>query len=179
MEVEIIYFVHGTTTDNEEDRATGHAPGKLSELGVQQASDLGEKVDQDFDALYSSDLNRAERSARLAFGDKFEVNEDERLRECDYGELTQEEFTWDLKDFIEESYPDGESYRDVEERMKDFLEYLRENHEGEKVALVAHQAPQLALEVLTKDKTWKEAIEQDWRKNGEWQPGLRYKVENE
>jgi broad specificity phosphatase PhoE len=51
MEAEIIYFVHGTTTDNENKRATGHAPGKLSELGVQHARELGEKVEQNFDAV--------------------------------------------------------------------------------------------------------------------------------
>jgi broad specificity phosphatase PhoE len=134
-------------------------------------------VEQDFDAVYSSDLRRAVKSAKLAFGDKYEIRTDERLRECDYGEMTQEKFTWDIKDYIENSYPNGESYRDVEKRMKDFLRFLKENHAGDKVAVVAHQAPQLALEVLTKDKTWEEAIEDDWRENGEWQPGWIYRLD--
>jgi alpha-ribazole phosphatase/probable phosphoglycerate mutase len=177
MEVDIVYFVHGTTTDNQDNRATGHASGKLSELGVQQANDLGDKVEQEFDAVYSSDLRRALKSAKLAFGDKYEIRTDERLRECDYGEMTQSKFTWDIKDYIETSYPNGESYRDVEKRMNDFLRFLRENNSGDKVALVAHQAPQLALEVLTKDKTWEEAIEDDWRENGEWQPGWIYRLD--
>jgi quercetin dioxygenase-like cupin family protein len=37
MSVKITYFVHGTTTDNEADLATGWLPGKLSEIGRQQA----------------------------------------------------------------------------------------------------------------------------------------------
>jgi len=178
MTVEIIYFVHGTTTDNEANRATGHAPGKLSELGIQQAKDLGDKIEEEFDALYCSDLQRALKSANLAFGDQCNIRTDERLRECDYGEMTRNEFTWGLKNYKETPYPGGESYEEVEERISDFLDYLVENHEGEKVALLSHQAPQLALEVLTKNKTWEEAIETDWREAGEWQPGWKYKVEN-
>lgn len=176
MALEITYFVHGTTTDNEENRATGHAPGKLSDLGVQQAKDLGDKVDQNFEVVYCSDLHRAVRSAELAFGDEYEIRADERLRECDYGELTQQKFDWNLTDYIDSEYPGGESYKDVEQRMKEFLEDLEDNHEGEKVALLAHQAPQLALEVLTKNKTWEEAIKTDWREIGEWQSGWKYEV---
>lgn len=177
MALDIVYFVHGTTTDNEEDRATGHAPGELSELGLQQAKELGDKVDEDFDAVYCSDLHRAVKSAELAFGDKYEVRTDERLRECDYGELTQKKFNWDLEDYIDTPYPGGESYRQVEERMRNLLADLQENHEGKKVALLAHQAPQLALEVITEEKNWEQAIETDWRRNGAWQPGWKYRVE--
>jgi tRNA threonylcarbamoyl adenosine modification protein (Sua5/YciO/YrdC/YwlC family) len=174
VEVDIVYFVHGTTTDNEENRATGHAPGELSDLGVRQAKDLGEKVEQDFDVVYCSDLHRARKSAKLAFGEKYDIIEDERLRECDYGEKTQEKFDWNIENFIETSYPGGESYREVEKRISVFLNYLWENHQDEKVAVVAHQAPQLALEVLIGGKTWEEAIKNDWREVGEWQPGWNY-----
>lgn len=41
MPVKITYFVHGTTTDNERDLATGWRGGELSELGVRQSEDLG------------------------------------------------------------------------------------------------------------------------------------------
>ena len=174
MAVKITYFVHGTTTDNEENRATGQAPGTLSDLGVRQASELGDKVDEEFDVVYCSDLRRAVRSAKLAFGDEYDITSDERLRECDYGEMTQEKAEWDLRDFIEEPYPDGESYLQVQNRINDFLEYLKEEHDGEKIALVAHQAPQLAIEVITKEKSWEEVIEDDWRETGEWQPGWKY-----
>ena len=176
MALDIVYFVHGTTTDNEADRATGHAPGELSELGLQQAKELGDKVDEDFDAVYCSDLHRAVKSAELAFGDEYEVRTDKRLRECDYGELTQKKFNWDLEEYINTPYPGGESYRDVENRIRELLADLHENHEGEKVALLAHQAPQLALEVITEEKSWEEAIKTDWRRDGEWQPGWNYKV---
>ena len=39
--IKITYFVHGTTTDNEKDLATGWNNGKLSKLGMKQAKELG------------------------------------------------------------------------------------------------------------------------------------------
>lgn len=176
MAVDIVYFVHATTTDNEENRATGHARGELSKLGVQQAKDLGDKVDEEFDAVYCSDLHRAVRSAKLAFGDKYDIREDERLRECDYGEMTQGKDTWNIRKYIDEKYPGGESYMEVEERVSNFLEFLWREHQGDKVALVSHQAPQLAIEAVTEAKSWDEVIENDWREVGEWQPGWNYRL---
>jgi len=34
MAAKITYFVHGTTTDNEQDLATGWLPGELSGCGI-------------------------------------------------------------------------------------------------------------------------------------------------
>ncbi len=47
----------------------------------------------------------------------------------------------------------------------------KENYNGKTIALVAHRAPQLALDVITKNITWEQAIEQDWRKTKNWQLG--------
>ena len=44
MSIKITYFVHGTTTDNEKKISTGWSPGELSELGIQQAKNLGKLV---------------------------------------------------------------------------------------------------------------------------------------
>ncbi len=88
MSVRITYLVHGTTTDNENDRATGWNPGELSELGVQQSKDLlGMIKDPSFDVAFSSDQKRAVDSAEIAFGDKFTLLQDLRLRECNYGDM--------------------------------------------------------------------------------------------
>ena len=54
------------------------------------------------------------------------------------------------------------------------VEFLKENYSGKTVGIVAHRAPQLALEVITKNTTWEEAINNDWRKTGAWQPGWEY-----
>ena len=175
MSVKITYFVHGTTTDNENHIATGWAPGKLSELGIQQSKELRQQASRlYFDVVFCSDLKRAVDSASLAFGGLYEIIQDERLRECNYGDWNQKEKTWKISDFVDEPYPNGESYRDVERRVADFLGFLRENYDGKRVAIVAHQGPQLALEVLTKKRTWEQAIADDWRRTKSWQPGWEY-----
>ena len=58
--IEIKYFVHGTTRDNLEKKATGWLPGELSEKGVEQAKALSQIIkDECFDLVISSDLKRA------------------------------------------------------------------------------------------------------------------------
>jgi len=51
---------------------------------------------------------------------------------------------------------------------------LKNNYDGQSVAIVAHKAPQLALEVLLNGKTWEQAFADDWRKKKAWQPGWNY-----
>ncbi len=181
MVVRITYFVHGTTTDNEKDLATGWLPGELSELGIHQARELGRLVsDKHFDVVFCSDLKRAVDSAKLAFGDKYKIIPDKRLRECSYGDFTgkpAKDFKDRMIDYVDKPFPNGESYKDVEKRIADFLGFLKKNYDGKHVAIVAHQGPQLALEVLLKGKTWKRAIDEDWRKKGEYQPGWEYVLE--
>lgn len=181
MVVKITYFVHGTTIDNEQDLATGWSPGKLSELGIKQAKNLGKLViNKDFDIVFCSDLKRATDSASLSFGNKYQIIQDKRLREVDYGDFTQKsakEFKSNMTNYIDKPFPNGESYRDVEKRIADFLDFLKKNYDEKHIAIVAHQAPQLALDVLIKGKTWKQAIAEDWRKKKAWQPGWEYLLE--
>jgi broad specificity phosphatase PhoE len=181
MPIKITYFVHGTTTDNEKSLATGWMPGELSELGISQAKKLGELVsNKNFDIVFCSDLKRAVDSAELGFAGKYKIIQDERLKETDYGDFTEKpakEFKNNLIDYIETKFPNGESYKNVEKRIASFLEFLKEKYDGKHIAIVAHQAPQLALDVLLKNKTWKQAIEEDWRKKKTWQPGWEYILE--
>lgn len=181
MPINITYFVHGTTTDNEKGLATGWQDGELSKLGQSQAKELGQIVGaKNFDAVFCSDLKRAIDSAQLAFGAKYKIIHDQRLREINYGDFTQkpDDFKADLYKYIDQSFPNGESYLDVEKRINDFLEFLKKNYGGKNIALVAHQAPQLALEVILNKKTWAQAIAQDWRHKKAWQPGWEYVVKN-
>ena len=180
MSVKITYFVHGTTTDNEQHLATGWLPGELSEKGRREAKDLGKLfADQHFDALFSSDQKRAVDSARLSFGDKYETIQDERLRECNYGDLNgtpAQGFKDRMAEYVDNPFPNGESYKDVEKRLRSFVEMLRDQYDGKHIAIVAHQGPQLALDVILRDRTWSQAIAEDWRKRGAWQPGWEYTV---
>ncbi len=181
MSVKITYFVHGTTTDNQQGLATGWLPGELSEVGKEQAKELGNQVSgKRFDVVFCSDLKRAVDSAALGFAGKYEIIQDQRLRECNYGDLngkSEEFFKGSMQDYVNNPYPSGESYKDVEKRLASFVDFLKENYDGKHVAIVAHRYSQLALEVLLRGRTWQQAIEEDWRKSKAWQPGWEYTVE--
>src|SRR6266481_1888809 len=183
MSIQITYFVHGTTTDNEKEISSGWSDVELSDLGIKQSIDLREKTkDKTFDVVFCSDLQRAVRLAEVAWEGIYPIIPDSRLRECNYGKLNgassgvvepmQEE------ECITNRFPGGESYEDVKVRIADFLEFLKKNYDGKRVAIVAHKAPQLALDVLIKGKTWKQALAEDWRKTKAWQPGWDYILHN-
>lgn len=181
MTVKITYFVHGTTIDNEKSLATGWAQGELSELGIKQSKELTKQVsDKFFDVVFCSDLKRAIDSAKLSFNGIYEIIQDKRLRECNYGDWNQEptqKFKGEMEKYVENNFPNGENYLGVEKRVSEFLNFLKQNYEGKHIAIVAHQAPQLALDVLLKGKTWQQAIDEDWRKQKTWQPGWDYTIE--
>lgn len=178
----ITYFVHGTTTDNEKDLATGWMPGELSNLGIEQSKKLGGLVaDKNFAVVFCSDSKRAIDSAHLAFNNKYEIIQDKKLREANYGDFTLKlaaNFKSDLIKYVDSPFPNGESYQDVEKRVADFLKEAARKYDGKHIAIVAHQAPQLALDVLLKGKTWEQAIEEDWRQTKSWQPGWEYATKN-
>ena len=116
-------------------------------------------------------------SAELTFKDKVRIYQDERLRECNYGEYNAQpsKIVEPLQEEnITKRFPGGESYEDVKKRVGDFLDFLKKKYDGKSVAIVAHKAPQLALDVLLKNKTWKQAFADDWRKRKAWQPGWEY-----
>lgn len=181
MSVYITYFVHGTTTDNEQKISSGWKDVELSELGVRQSKELTEQTkDKKFDVVFCSDLKRAHDSAKLAWDGISKIIPDARLRECNYGTLNGA--SSDIVEPMQENeaitkpFPEGESYEDVKARVADFLTFLKQNYDGKHIAIVAHKAPQLSLDVLLKDKTWKQALAEDWRKTKSWQPGWIYQL---
>lgn len=175
--MKIIYFVHGTTYDNASKKCSGWKQVELNELGREQAKNLGKVNDNiKFDIIFTSDLVRAIESSNIAFPDVLKI-QDMRLRECNYGDLDGE--SKDLviyEEHIDKPFPNGESLKDVEIRMREFIDELKNKYSDKTIGIVAHRAPQLALDVITKKISMEEAIKNDWRKTGNWQPGWVYEV---
>jgi len=178
MSVKITYFVHSTTKDNEKGIASGWSDVGLSKLGKKQAIELKGKIrNKNFDVVFCSDLKRAVDSAKIVFQKRAPIYFDWRLRECNFGKYNgqQSSIVESIQEkYINKRFPGGESFKDVETRMRDFLEFLKKNYNEKSVAIVAHKAPQLALDVLIKNKTWSQAFAEDWRKTNAWQPGWEY-----
>ncbi len=179
--MKLTYFVHSTTLDNEADLATGWQDSPLSSKGRQQARELHDAVFRScFDAVYASDSGRALDTAITVFEPEAPIRQDKRLREIHYGRFSKRPSALvkrDLAKYIAHPFPEGESYKDVEKRLHDFLNDLKQAHAtGSTIAIVAHQAPQLALEVLLLGKTWEQAFRDDWRNTHAWQPGWCYET---
>jgi len=180
MTLKITYFVHSTTEDNKNHQSSGWNDVRLSELGIQQSKELGEQTaGMSFDAVFTSDLSRTMDTAKLAWGDKYPTFSDNRLRECNYGDLNGQNS--DIVEPLQEKsintpMPNGESYKDVEARIKSFLDFVTKEYDSKHIAIVAHKAPQLALNALITGMTWEEAFAKDWRKTKSWQPGWEYIV---
>ncbi len=173
--VKVTYFAHGATLSNDAHISTGWYMGEISELsqrGIEQNKKTKEMINiEDYDLVFTSDFSRSIETAKQIFEDKKEIIQDERTRECNYGDFNGKDSH--LVKYIEHIYdkfPNGESLTDVEKRMRDFCNYLLANYDGKHIALVTHKATNLALEVILNNKTWEQAINEDWRKTRSWIP---------
>ncbi|HET6645283.1 MAG TPA: histidine phosphatase family protein [Fimbriimonadales bacterium] len=102
----LLIIRHGQTPYNLAARNQGHTDIELDETGVAQAESLAHSLCQiDIDAIYSSDMKRALRTAQT-FSDRVgaEVLVDKRLRERNYG-------SWEGMTFEEIHKQDEEAYR--------------------------------------------------------------------
>ncbi|MEI6729197.1 MAG: histidine phosphatase family protein [bacterium] len=138
---------HGQTEYNAKGWLQGHNDSPLTEMGQQQAKELGLKIQGlKFDKIYSSDLGRALATAYLAINEgdvEGIINLDKRLRELDFGQLSGKpvdsimvegmHYT-ENKDFV---YPDGESFNQLIQRLDGFwTELNQQSHKG--FLVVAH-----------------------------------------
>lgn len=147
---------HGQTDWNLEGRYQGQVDRPLNETGLQQARELAQKLaGTHFDAVYSSDLQRALATARILAGGR-EVIVDRRLREINQGALEGKLFAAIQDEFpelisnrranpLDTRPPGGESLAEVAERVTAFADQAAAQHPGQRVLLVSHG---LALAIL-------------------------------
>jgi broad specificity phosphatase PhoE len=171
-----IYFVaHSTSYDNEAKLASGWKDVELSPLGIQQSKELGERFkDIKIDLVCCSDLKRSIDTAQIAFGDKFTIISDKRLRELNYGDFEgkpSEIVSSMKKDRIEESFPGGESYEQAVARVQEFFKELKEKYSDKIILVVGHRATQYGLDVFI-GKTIGECLNLPFK----WQPYWEYNI---
>jgi broad specificity phosphatase PhoE len=181
MAIELVYETHSTTIDNETGIATGWLEGTLSDRGRMQAAELGERRrDDGLAAVFTSDLGRAIETAEIAFAESdLPVHHDWRLRECNYGELNGAPVS-EIDDAgrvrrIAEPFAGGESYRQVVERTRQFLNELFPELDGSRVLLIAHSANRWALQHLLLGALLEEVVGAPF----DWQGGWEYALPGE
>jgi broad specificity phosphatase PhoE len=176
--VQVVYETHSISLDNERGIATGWLPGALSARGRELARALGERRREDGIAcVFTSDLGRAVETAEIAFGGTgIEIRHDERLRECNYGELNGapvEELDPRAR-FVDEPFPGGETYRDCVEKLRSFLDDMAAEFDGRRVLLIAHSAQRWGLQHLLEGVPLEELVDApfEWQEGWEYRPSL-------
>ena len=100
----------------------------------------------DFDAVYSSDLERSRQTAKLharVLG-MATVNSTAELNEVNYGKLQQKRKSWVGDNYPKHKkdpdmvYPGGESFRQMQQRSVRFLSALVKAHPKQSALVVAH-----------------------------------------
>lgn len=138
---EIYIIRHGETSKNKEKLLQGRSDLPMNERGVRQAEGARDFLREQgirFDAVYSSPLQRAVRTAMIAadLRDDKKIIRDDRLLEMDYGPyegMSLEHPAPEVLDFLMGSHkePEGmEKLAHVTERMGEFLEEIRRSGNG-------------------------------------------------
>jgi len=160
----LILLRHGQSQWNLENRFTGWKNVPLTEKGEAEAKKAGELIKKhniSIDRVFSSVLERANRTAEIAIkkaelnnlleNNKIIMTSSEKLNERDYGDLvglnkqeTADKFGKDQVHIWRRSYdtppPNGESLKDVVERVSP---YFKENikpliDKGDNILIAAH-----------------------------------------
>ncbi len=175
----IFYSPHATSIDNEARRASGHADVPLSDLGRRQAQERGRHyMIETLDAVFCSDLQRAATTAEIAFSARgLPIVRDARLREYDYGEMTQAALDPVEKEFaqrITEPFPNGESLLMVVQRVGAFLSDALREYDGKTIVVIGHRATRWGLDYWCGDASLEEIVNTPW----EWReiPIWRYEL---
>jgi len=175
--VELVYETHSISEDNERGIATGWLPGRLSAEGRRLAAELGARR-RGTRIAYCSDLRRAVETAEIAFaGSATEIRQDARLREVDYGDWNGAPVARiepERRRRIDDPFPGGQSYRDVVEQTRAFLEDVRREHEGERIVVVAHSANRWALQHLLEGTPLEQLVDAPFA----WQEGWLFRAES-
>nr|WP_145405633.1 histidine phosphatase family protein [Paenibacillus xylanexedens] len=143
---EIALIRHGSTAWNKEKRSQGQTDNPLDQEGREQAVLLAARLaEEQWDAIYASDLQRASETARI-IGERLGIQEihlDPRLREMGGGQVegtTEEEriakwgSDWSALDLGKE-HPDAGAARGTE-----MLEDILRHHPNARVIVVSHGA---------------------------------------
>jgi alpha-ribazole phosphatase len=147
-----LYLVrHGRVADGHTDRYHGNNDIGLSLAGEQQLTDLARYLKSvPFAAVYATPLTRTQDGAtRLCTGRAIEPRVIPEFREIHFGvweglsfaeiaERYPEELSARIQDIKNFRIPEGESLRQVQDRVMPRLQKLVAEHPGQSLALVAH-----------------------------------------
>jgi alpha-ribazole phosphatase len=146
-----IYFVRHTKTTVAGGICYGQSDVQVQEILPGQLDGVVKKILAEHVTLYTSPLQRCYCFAeyfRIHSGKSTVIKSDERLKEMNFGEWEMQR--WDeinpvqltkwMMDFVNEKVPGGESFMELNNRVKHFLYDIARTHSGqdETVVIIAH-----------------------------------------
>ncbi|MDD6154877.1 MAG: histidine phosphatase family protein [Eubacteriales bacterium] len=151
---------HGQTELNKEGRVQGRSNYPLNERGVEQARAARASIgDMTFDAVYSSPLDRAAKTAEIIGNvGEHELVKDDRLIETDFGIYEERKWSASPRLFLYWAAPfivpkpsSVESVKSMVERSRDFLTEL-EDMDYDDVLVACHGGIIRALRGYLEDR---------------------------
>jgi len=145
--MKLILIRHGETEENAARIIQGQTGGKLSGKGKEQVQKLALRLkNEKIDLTFSSDLARSkDTTAEIIKYHQIPVYYDSLLRERCKGIFNgrpREEFSRALQEsglpFLDFTPEGGESFVELENRAKNFLNNLFENHNSENIMISSH-----------------------------------------
>jgi probable phosphomutase (TIGR03848 family) len=149
-----VCFVRHGTTPTTGKVMPGRAPGlHLSDVGRREARDVAERLGAlgTVRAVYSSPLERTRETAEtICERLDLALTLEDALMDCDCGDwtgirLAQLRRTPEWRRVIQQPsgfrFPNGESFRELENRVGEVVERIVEKHPGEVVVAVSHADP--------------------------------------
>jgi len=155
MKVSVYVFRHGQTEFNRDSKFTGFMDSKLAPTGTEDAKIVAERLrEKKFGIAIHTSLSRSKDTLKEVLKSHPEckiVLQDDNMKERNYGDLNGKTHLEIVKKFGVEKYdswhrswniapPKGESFADVEKRVKIFVGDLKKMVRKEKmnVAISAH-----------------------------------------
>ena len=156
--VKLFLVRHAESEWNPVGRYQGLLDPELSERGRIQAKLLASAFEKEkIDVIYSSPLKRTYQTAtEIASKHNLEVIKEKRIIEIDHGvwsgmlvDEVKEKYPEDFRRWLEEphkvKFKGGESLEEVYERVREFLKFVKENHQNQTVVAVSHTVPIRAM----------------------------------
>ncbi len=145
----------------------------LTEKGVSDVNNTAEKlVDKKIDLIISSDIDRTKQTSEIVAKKLgVEIIYDSRLRETDTGDYNGVKID-DIKDFVDnwengckESFPNGDSWENLGERMENFYNDIFSKYRGKKILVVSHGDLINALEAKFVDGNYLDNVKAVYQNN--------------
>jgi len=142
--LKIYVLRHGRTNCNDEGKYNGKLDEDINETGIKQALEAREKVkDLDIDLIICSPLLRTRHTCDIVNGNNIPVIYDERIEERDCGLLTDKElgefYYTDYWNYYSQNKIEGlETIQELFERIKLFLDDIKEKYRDKNILLVTH-----------------------------------------